>query len=123
MKVRHGSDRGRRWGSTLDAGVDREQMLCWQMIFPLDQDRLAALGLNSRTGILPSVSPHARGRKLRMQPLLKLGHANSIKGALARDALRLHGLWDRQGIDESIHRSRLTEGSRSSLLPNATFCA
>ena len=63
----------------MNMGVYRENMLRWQVVFPLNLDRHLARRLKDRAGILPFVPPKPGSRQLRMHLLFALFHAYVIK--------------------------------------------
>ncbi len=96
--------------------IDRKQMLLWKRVAPLDQERFAATGLESRAGNGARVSPLPRRLHITMNPRLEFPHLHRVKGDLLVRIVRIRPClgaarngWDRQSVDVTLEGLRIQQ--------------
>ena len=57
MQMRYSSDRGRRRHGAVQVWVDGEDVVGWEMVLPVDDDRPVLLRIEGRAGIMSFISP------------------------------------------------------------------
>lgn len=106
MQVWDGSNRGRRGHRTVDVRVNSEQVPRGQAVLPMNHDWLAAARFKGGAGVLAFKSPQSCRRKLRVQLLCELEHADAVFPSAPVNARRSQSQRNRQRVDVPIQRCR-----------------
>lgn len=106
MQMRYGAHWRHRRHRSMNCGINAENVISWQAIFPVNNNRPSAQHVKGCSRILALIGPNTRRRELRMKAVRGFDHAHAIDVLCLVALDRQEFLWNRQRVDIAINVER-----------------